>query len=761
VKHRGGCVKAGVALAIVLGALGVIAAGAYVLAGYRQRQIRAQYAPPAVLVTDPAAGAEVPAGSHLVVSSTAVGMRPIVRVELWMDGELQEAQESDRPEGLFPFYADFDLLITSEGPHQLFVRAVDTADVVGQSAMVSVAGVLKPAEIFQAIAVQEGDTLDGIAAANGIGPGVLDQLNPGLGSPLAPGSVVKVPAPSDAQPEAQPPETPPVPAGGTQIQIPDVAMMQIASDRSTGLTSIGTFIPEPFVGNISPPATPTGLQAEVKGCKIAVRWNDNADDEENYYIYMVPVTFHGFALPAANLKPSPGTGPAWFELQPTTSGTFGISVDVANSYGSRSSATVWVYVEYQPGCPVTAATSLDIKVLDLSAAADLEKAYCYLSLENSTEQRTPSVGDFVTLQGGKSQASYYLGLYSIPLPKDSQLDVSGECWGWSADQLRLLGTFAASFAPETWLGDRQAIKREALEIGISIQPSLTWGSEAQGSVSIDPTLPVPYALREDPPPAEYQGEIPAKVTLRWKWDGDPTKIDSFEIYLNGLPYQYGVPHFKEQERMVSLRAECGQMVRWQVAVRTGSARSSLSSPLDHVLPPCQAYLRVRFDEIRFEKTDDGWPGDTCDTLDAYFQLSVRDVTRSFWNTNFVIPLKCYLYQFADITGGPHKAIYGAEPYVITIPLSPGEDPSALWIKARFWDSDSWNPDDLVATFAEHPMNAYVPRSGERWNSGSATAYCTRRYNTGYSVTEEAKSTLSFTYTVYPNECRDIPPAEGF
>lgn len=181
---------------------------------------------------------------------------------------------------------------------------------------------------------------------------------------------------------------------------------------------------------------------------------------------------------------------------------------------------------------------------------------------------------------------------------------------------------------------------------------------------------------------------------------------------------------------------------------------------------------MRFDSITLWRTDDGWPGDKCNTLDTCFEISVRDVTRSFWDTNFFIPEDCHGRKFKDMTGGPYPGIYGPEPYVITLPLSPGENPSAIWIKARFWDSDpTWNPDDLYATFAEQPLGAYVPKIGEKWamsetwkDTGEYTGYsdydCSTQMTSGKSITDEATSSLNFSYSIYPNNCRDKPPAEG-
>jgi hypothetical protein len=170
---------------------------------------------------------------------------------------------------------------------------------------------------------------------------------------------------------------------------------------------------------------------------------------------------------------------------------------------------------------------------------------------------------------------------------------------------------------------------------------------------------------------------------------------------------------------------------------------------------------VRFDSIYLEWTDDLIPGDRCDYLETYFQISVRDVTRSFWNSSFYIPLKCGTHEFSDMTGGLYPQLYGPEPYVITIPLAPGEDLSAIWIKAKFWDSDPpGNPDDLYATFAEHPVGAFVPQLGERWTGGDPT-YCVITKYSGGSIFDEAESHLTYSFSVYPNTCRDTLPPKGF
>jgi hypothetical protein len=741
-KNQPGCVKLGVILTLLLGALGLVAVCAFIYIDYssrQQRQVRAQFAPPTVLVTDPASGESASAGSYLGVSATAMGVSPIVSVELWLDGELKETKSSDRPEGVSSFYANFGLLIPSEGPHMLFVRAVDGNGVIGQSLPVSVVGEPKPAEVFLAVTAQEGETLEGIATAYATSPEILQGLNPDLGSQPPAGTLVKVPLP----PKEEPPAPASPPPGSTPVEIPNVPMLQITYVGSPGLLPSGGFIPEPFAVKAGPPTAPSGLQVEVKGCKVILRWNDNAKDEENYYVYMVPVTFHGFVVPFAYLKPSPSTGPAWHEFQPTAGGAISLWVEAANSYGSQPSNIAWVYIPYVSGCSPTTAQDLDVTLLDISVAEKLENIYCYVSFENNPEQRIPFQKDvFIPLYEGKGKVSINDGFFVIPVPIDKSLDLSGVCYGWSGNSLIELGSFSNSLPPDTWNGERQTMQWKSHEIGISVKPRVVWLGGAIGIGSTDPTLPAPYDLQEALRP-EAKSDLAR--TLRWKWDGDPKKIDGYVIFLNGKPYghTYGA---KYPEEWVYLPGECGGQIRWQVAAMAGEALSYLSEPIQYDQPPCQAYLRVRFDEIVLEVTP-------CETPSSYFHISVRDVTRSFWGGTSFKPLKCGRNYFSDITDGPYEQLYAPAPNVITIPLAPGVDVNdigSMWIAAKFWDDDN----DLFASFSEHPAHSYIPQYGEKWPE------CEVTYTTGANITDSGLVKLTYTMAFYPNTCKDIPPADG-
>ena len=116
-------------IAIVVGVLAVLAClalGVPALLYYRHQQARAQNEPPSVMITEPAEGASTLADSYTGVSAMAFGAIPIIRAELWVDGELVDTEESNIQGGVSPFYTSFEFLVP-QGLHTVFVRAVNAA----------------------------------------------------------------------------------------------------------------------------------------------------------------------------------------------------------------------------------------------------------------------------------------------------------------------------------------------------------------------------------------------------------------------------------------------------------------------------------------------------------------------------------------------------------------------------------------------------------------------------------------------------------
>ncbi len=748
-----GCILLLVTALVLFGA----AVFAYLGMVYLQQQqelARKEVLPPVVLVAQPASGMVVSAGSYLPVSASVISISPIAGVELWLDGELVEIQKNESAGSNSPFYLTSDLFVSSEGVHTLFVRAVDEDGQTGQSPPVSFTGVPKPSEVFHAIPVQEGESMEDIAAQHGVSVESLQAQNPGIGDPPPAGTMLKVPAPAEAEKETEEAQPQP-PAGSAPIQIPNIPMLEMSQ------TLLPAILPSMVTIGNTPPAAPTNLKVEVNWCQeVTLRWDDNANNENNYLVYLVSPTFQDFPMPLLELKASPSTGPAWHVFQSPNTGVFNLWVEAVNAYGASPSNIVRVYIPYVAGCDPATAEELLVFLEDITLnSGESAELYCYVSLEEAPEQRIPAMdGLFIPVKDGKSQGqggwAGWVDQFAIPVPPDEAIDLSGKCLAWAGDSLKELGAFSGHLPVAEWNGERHTLQGDSYQIGISVKP-LGGSDYPVGITATNPALLAPYDVTEED---DSQSSDARSKILRWKWDGDSSSIDGFEIFLNGEPYDM-VKYPKDRVGRVFLPGQCGGEIRWQVAAKAGAAISPLSAPVQYDQSPCQTVLRVSFDKIYLEWTDDGWPsGYACENLDAYFTISVWDVTRSFWGGNFFLPLKCGSHSFSEMTGGPYLQLYGPKPYVIDIPLSPGQDLS-FDVKARFTDHDDWpSGDDLIASIYKY-LWVTAPAGTERWEGGQSGCYET--VTSSFQTTGEARSKMEFRYAVYPNVCTDVPPPDGY
>ena len=767
-KNKSGCIKPLVISIFLMGVI-VIAIIAYLLMFNQKQQAKIQKisSSPQVYVSEPVSGVKGYAGSHFVVIATGMGAYPIVSMEVWIDGERKEVQNSERAEGSLPFYAVFDLIMPDEGEHAIFVRAQDNRGGVAQRGPVALIAEAKPKQEFIAVFPQQGETVEEIAASYNTEPNIIQALNPALNQakniPIPADEMIKIPAlPKEggaAVPTALVPASPLVPA--PPLVLPNIPPMQNLSVNTVGILSP---VLQLLFEKTTPPVAPTGLQAEVKDCKLTLHWQDNADNEESYALFVEPITRYGFVVPFAKLKPSTSKGESWYEFQSPAGGSLSIWVEAVNAYGSTPSNIVWSYV--MPGCPHAAADKLHFTLHDMTVSGAYDKTYCYVSFDGLPEQRIPwSEAEFLLVQGGKAQKDPNAvpigwgvgdGIFdvSIDFPKDGVIDFSGECWGLANDYPSQLGTFSASFPAHTWNGQKNPIDGSggSFQMHVSLKIGFPFSDKAFDTnyFSSSPTIPVPYDLVEVP---DGSSNSTTSRILRWKWDGDIKNIKSFEIFLNGKPYSSDISFLNDKTDWISYPRECDINMNWQVAAKAGAVLSNLSAPLKIELPPCKRYLRVKFERIHLKETDDGFPtpGSPCETLDVYYRLSVRDISRSFYNDEFTLPLKCGIYYFEKIGGGSYyQAIYGAKPHVFTIPLAYDEDASALWIRSEFWDSDP-GEDDKFMRVSLHPDGA--------WQKGEIWQHCSLE-GSGGNIDNTANSTVFFTYALYPNRCHDIPPTSG-
>ena len=750
-KKRRGCIKWAVVAVLSLVALALVVLCPLAFLYTRQvEQARAQFAPPTVVVTEPVPGLSVLAGSYVSVVATASGHAPITRVELWVDGQLAETQDSEEPEGISPYYTHFDLLV-SEGPQTLFVRAINTEGIIGQSLPVGVVGEPGPHEAFLAVIVEEGETRDDIASSYGTDSGTLQELNPELGvqQPIS-GTLVIVPAPpeegdEEAAPPSVGPSLPPTAPGSSPVPLPDIPPLKVIQPAPIPLgppPSLAVFVPP------QPPAVPSNLQGQVENCMVRLRWKDNAHNELRYEVWMAGLS--GAPRLVVSLNPAPG-GAVWVEFLAPRTGGLSFWVEAISLGGKQPSNIVWVEVD--PGCPTSAPTHLEIEARDMNVPGRYDRAYCYMSFEKAPEQRLPRDDSaFIQVLGGRGDiAAWASGAkkFAVPIPGDGALDLEGECWAWSGDQLDKLGAFSDTIVSEQWNGARLLLRGDGYEIGYAV-------TEPGGESGLttyeyeDPTIPPPYDIRELPLlPGKYpwlDWRDPPWRLLRWRWDGDPSKITDFDILLNGAPYG-GTWHPDHREVPVPPPRQCDGRIRWEMAAANSAenVRSPLSAPLEYDLPKCKTYVRVTFKQVRLEDTSDGvYSG--CTKLEVYFLLLVNDVGKNFWTSNERVSLKCGTHDFLDI-------IPGDDPLdlVFTVPM--GTDPNKpldVWVLTRFWDWDRWpNPDDRFGSHTHHMMWSNLKHAQDV--VGCGVCGWSDRALAGTADTE-----IKYCIEVFPNACFDVP-----
>jgi hypothetical protein len=673
----------------------------------QEEQARSQFAPPTVLVTEPASGESVPLGKYVFVSATGFGRTPISCMELWVDGEAVEIQESGLAQGISPFYAHFGFP-ASEGPHMFFVRAVNTAGIIGQSLPVALTGESQPDPqgVQLVVRAQAGDTLADLAEAYGSDAGTLQELNPQLGGQEpTPDAAVFVPAPpEEGPPTSLGPAVPPSAPGSTPLVVPDAPALRIVEPAPLPLD-----LPLGFLA-VSPPAAPTDLEAQVHECKVRLVWNDEATNEESYVVRMA-----GLGSPErviATLEPAAG-GAAWVEIAAPQPGYLSFWVEAVNRLGRQPSNIVWVYVD--PVCPAALATHLQVEGLDMTLTAAYDKVYCYLSFEGAAEVRIPKDDSaFIQVQSQQADIAAWTGgshAFVVPIPEDNSLEITGKCLGWSGAQLDFLGSPGGNYAADTWDGHRRSLRGGAVEIGVAIRPmgALDTAGTRQAYAYDDPSLSVPYDVREHHFRSPWAGVDPLERELSWKWDGDPAKIDGFQILLNAAPYNLAVsagpPMASPSTRSVDVRLpqSCGQHVLWQVAAIAGPAQSRLSARSpdnEYDLPDCQLFAVVTFETLEMSSDD---------KVDTWYSIYANNIEKRYWNDTFRMPLTRGTHTFRDLSTWPHY--YDWPPYnipstdTIVVPLSSDPSPSlSLGYDFRYWCWFGGWEDDLCWFEYSHDMS---------------------------------------------------------
>jgi hypothetical protein len=795
-NRKRGCIKWGVVALCCLIALALLVLCPLGFWYSRQlEQARVEYEPPTVYITEPTSGLSAPAGTDILVAATAVGRTPIIGVELWAADEVVEMVESEVPEGMSSFAASFEFTV-SEGPNLLFVRAVNAAGIIGQSTPLTIFGEpLSPGDVVNEVTVEEGQTLKDIATSYEVDPQTIHDLNPDLGGQEpSPGTSVTVPAPEreeddeHAPPPSPGPSAPPAaPPGGSPVPMPPVPPLgALPTLPVVPILPGGTFVPPPgaiythtvptapwpvIVGIVpqlvvpvfTPPAAPSGLQGYVEDCMVHLRWNDNAWDELRYDLWMAPLG--GSKRLLASLQPAAG-GPVWVKFAAPRTGGVSFWVEAVNGVGKQPSNIVWL--EIDPSCPTTAPDRLQIEVVDMTTGGAFDRAYFYVSFEDTPEVRMPGDdSDFVQVRGGRGDlaaGSPASRSFVLPIPGDESLEIAGECWGWAGERLSDLGTFSETYARETWDGTRRPLRGQDCEIGVTVQP--LGGEDTRVTYSYrDSTIPPPYNLREQKIGQEPRRDLYPKTwkdwflnrKLRWDWTGSQ-QVTGFTIFLNGVEYK-SVSGANVRDASVTLPALYDQRIRWQVAADVGEAQSPLSQELAYDLPKSRAYIQVKFDTIHWLYTCDGCCCGDCSTCEAYGWLSLTMGGRqSFklcagfrdwkgWGRD-PYSVKCgNTYTFAAMCKGGFLS--GDFPEVLILPFDKESKNFTVEVRAHIRDSDvPWSGSDVIAD--HHLYHTFSSLQHAQSVLGCGKTFRER------DSSEDGSSSMDYKLTVFPNSCAQEP-----
>jgi hypothetical protein len=461
----------------------------------------------------------------------------------------------------------------------------------------------------------------------------------------------------------------------------------------------------------------------------------------------------------ASLQPA-GGGPAWVKFAAPQTGGLSFWVEAVNIVGKQPSNIVWVEVDSR--CPTAAPNRLQVEVVDMTTGGAYDRVYCYVSLENTREVRMPGDdSEFVEVRGGHANMATWQASsrnFTLPIPADGSVEMTGECWGWAGESLSDLGTFSGVYARESWDGTRRPLAGETYEIGLALQAIGDQDTRVTYSYQ-DSSIPAPYGLKEQTLGKEPYKSIYPKAweqwflnrKLTWQWTGSQ-QVTGFTVFLNGVKYKtvYGA---NARETTVTLPALYDQRIRWQVAADVGEAQSPLSQELAYNLPKSRAYMQVEFDTIRWLYTCDGCCCGDCSTCEAYGWITLtmggHQALKACARLGHTNSVKCgNTYPFADVCKGGFLA--GDYPDVLILPFDKDSKNFIVDLWVHIYDDDgAWSGSDTIADYR-------ISHSFSSLQDAQSALGCGKQFAERDS-SDDGSSGLTYTLTVYPNSCGEDEP----
>ena len=732
--------KRGCLIPLIASLLALCVVGALV-AGYFALQTPA--AQPLVLINSPHNGARVAVDEETIIQAVARGdaAQKIKRVELWVDGRLQDAQSSDLPGGISPFPIVATWQPPAPGAHTFIVRAFNTQGRQGQGSI-------------NVEAVQSGDR---------DGDGVPDALD---GCPDQPGLATNngcpVPTTGDRDGDGVPDATDVCPdqPGTTQTQgCPDADGDGVRDGVDACPREFGTAerngCPAPGdadgdgVPDTSDACPGEAGSAALAGCPDrdgdGVRDGDDAcpdvpglpglagcpdgdGDGVRDVIDLCPTV----AGPASNAGcPPTGSGDSdgdgvdnSTDLNPGEAGSADSGGAPPPGGGVDGDGDGIVDAEEPTEDPVGglfglfpglfsrayAMTTAEVQALEFQVSQDYDDVYCYATLAGGAEER---IGPFAPLGARRWDIANYLGPLNsrtLFVAQGLPLEMRLECSALVAGPTEVSpspggGVFGAGGGEATYFDLGSISRSHSVGRTTTIEETVdSTGGMAGHTFRVKYRLCSPScAVPVLPAPQIRLTHVSSVNMLWWEWPGNWYDISGFRMYVNGTS-GVGV---EPRRNFYSFHdvPPCGHNVDIQLtAYRGNPSHPDAESPRSNIqtweVEPCSRTVLVSFE--RFETGDLRGLGPAPGPI--YGTLWAGDEGREFDSDTRVEPN--HSYPATDFT--PRTDF--------TVELEP-ED--SLFISARFvdWDPGRGDRNDEVLFDREEIIPPAEIRTGERTITG--------------------------------------------
>ncbi|MBI5650074.1 MAG: LysM peptidoglycan-binding domain-containing protein [Chloroflexi bacterium] len=406
-------------------------------------QLPANAMPLLVTLSLPPNESDVSLDQFTTITAEAMSGKPIRALELWIDGALAQTKSAPAGSSLTRLSAFWTWTPASAGAHTLIVRARDADGRVGQSNTVRViAAKTEPGSTQVGYTPKSGETLAGIAPQFKTTPQQILDLNPQLNpnNPLPPNQPINipVPVPTSAPPDpgsteaVPPPENPPAPPNDPPASPPGNA------PNKWGLW-IKILLDNILANKI--PNAPT-LWTKPENCSVRLTIQDNADNEDGFFIYRLAPATMAFER-IATLDAHSSASPFQYIDSDVMIGEWYYYIAAFNAKGEAPSGIAHANLgQSNVLCAKLLEPTLVLSKGKLTFTQKIDKAYCYVAINSGKWTRIPSAPNAFIFPDKTGAFDVSPWLNQFP-PGDVTLEI--ECWGWQGNVLVHLGKTKQAF----------------------------------------------------------------------------------------------------------------------------------------------------------------------------------------------------------------------------------------------------------------------------------------------------------------------------